>query len=117
MESSHSKAQVAKRLVCQTGELSTCGGKDLKMETSARDRKRDSARKKSEFSVYSQKAVRAKEQQHAVGQKVQRAKPVVVQKSNDNGPYGPIGQQRAVGQKLCAARLKDAAKQKEQLKK
>jgi hypothetical protein len=31
------------------------------METSARDRKRDSARKKSEFSVYSQKAVRAKE--------------------------------------------------------
>jgi hypothetical protein len=39
------------------------------MESSARDRKRDSARKKSEFSVYSQKAVRAKEQQHAVGQK------------------------------------------------
>jgi hypothetical protein len=31
------------------------------MESSARDRKRDSARKKSEFSVYSQKAVRAKE--------------------------------------------------------
>jgi hypothetical protein len=38
------------------------------METE-RSRKRDSARKKSEFSVYSQKAVRAKEQQHAVGQK------------------------------------------------
>jgi len=35
---------------------------------SARDRKRNSARKKSEFSVYSQKAVRVKEQQHAVGQ-------------------------------------------------
>ena len=46
------------------------------MEDSARSRKRDSARKKSEFSVYSQKAVRAKEN-------------------------------------LCAARLKDAAKQKE----
>jgi len=45
------------------------------MESSARDRKRDSARKKSEFSVYSQKAVRAKE-------RVQRAKAVVVQKSN-----------------------------------
>ena len=78
------------------------------MESSARDRKRDSARKKSEFSVYSQKAVRAKE-------RVQRAKPVVVQ--NDNGPYGPIGQQHAVGQKSCAARLKDATKSKEQLKK
>ena len=76
------------------------------MESSARDRKRDSARKKSEFSVYSQKAVRAKE-------RLQRAKPVVVQKSNDNGPYGPIAQQHAVGQNLCAARLKDAAKQKE----
>jgi hypothetical protein len=38
------------------------------METE-RSRKRDSARKKSEFSVYSQKAVRAKEQQRAVGQK------------------------------------------------
>ena len=44
------------------------------MESSARDRKRNSARKKSDFSVYSQKAVRAtelrwtKEQQHAVGQ-------------------------------------------------
>jgi hypothetical protein len=37
-------------------------------EYSARDRKRNSARKKSEFSVYSQKAVRAKEQQRAVGQ-------------------------------------------------
>jgi len=34
-----------------------------------RQRKRDSARKKSDFSVYSQKAVRATEQQHAVGQK------------------------------------------------
>jgi hypothetical protein len=54
------------------------------MEESARDRKRNSARKKSEFSVYSQKAVRAKEQQRAVGQKVQRAKPVVVQKSNSS---------------------------------
>jgi len=31
------------------------------MEESARDRKRDSARKKSEFSVYSKKAVRATE--------------------------------------------------------
>ena len=31
------------------------------MEESARERKRNSARKKSEFSVYSQKAVRAKE--------------------------------------------------------
>jgi hypothetical protein len=30
-------------------------------ESSARDRKRDSARKKSEFSVYSQKTVRATE--------------------------------------------------------
>jgi hypothetical protein len=50
------------------------------MEESARGRKRDSARKKSEFSVYSQKAVRAKEN-------------------------------------LCAARLKDAAKTKEHLKK
>jgi hypothetical protein len=30
-------------------------------ESSARDRKRNSARKKSEFSVYSQKAVRATE--------------------------------------------------------
>jgi hypothetical protein len=38
------------------------------MEESARDRKRNSARKKSEFSMYSQKAVRAKEQQRAVGQ-------------------------------------------------
>jgi hypothetical protein len=74
------------------------------MESSARDRKRDSARKKSEFSIYSQKAVRAKEN-------LQRAKPVVVQKSSDNGPYGPIGQN------LCAIRLKDAAKTKEQLKK
>jgi hypothetical protein len=81
------------------------------METE-RSRKRDSARKKSDFSVYSQKAVRAKE-------RLQRAKPVVVQKSNgslstcsgkDNGPYGPIGQ------KSCAARLKDAAKQKPHLK-
>ena len=32
-----------------------------KMEDSARDRKRNSARKKSEFSIYSQKAVRATE--------------------------------------------------------
>jgi len=32
-----------------------------KMEDSARDRKRNSARKKSDFSVYSQKAVRATE--------------------------------------------------------
>jgi hypothetical protein len=65
-----------------------------------RQRKRDSARKKSEFSVYSQKAVRAKEN-------LQRAKPVVVQKSSDNGPYGPIGQN------LCVAKVKDAAKTKE----
>jgi hypothetical protein len=56
-------------------------------EMDDRERKRNSARKKSEFSVYSQKAVRSKEQQ------------------------------RAVGQNLCAARLKDAKKQKEQLKK
>ena len=74
------------------------------MESSARDRKRDSARKKSEFSVYSQKAVRAKEN-------LQRAKPVVVQKSNDNGPYGPIGQNS------CAVQVKNTAKTKEQLKK
>ena len=38
------------------------------MEESARDRKRNSARKKSEFSVYSQKAVRATEL-HSVGLK------------------------------------------------
>ena len=75
-----------------------------KMEDSARDRKRDSARKKSDFSVYSQKAVRAKE-------RVQRAKPVVVQKDN-----GLIGQQHAVGQKSCAARLKQSEDKKEQLK-
>ena len=74
------------------------------MESSARDRKRESARKKSEFSVYSQKAVRAKEL-------LQRAKPVVVQKSSDNGPYGPIGQNS------CAARLKQPDNKKEQLKK
>jgi hypothetical protein len=74
------------------------------MESSARDRKRDSARKKSEFSVYSQKAVRAKEN-------LQRAKPVVVQKSSDNGPVGPIGKN------LCAARLKQVGDKKEQLKK
>jgi hypothetical protein len=49
------------------------------MEESARDRKRNSARKKSEFSVYSQKAVRAKEN-------------------------------------MCAAKVKDATKSKEQLK-
>ena len=36
------------------------------METSARDRKRVSARKKSDFSVYSQKAVRAKENMSVV---------------------------------------------------
>lgn len=71
------------------------------MESSARDRKRDSARKKSEFSVYSQKAVRAKEN-------LQRAKPVVVQKSSDN---------EFIGQNLCAARLKQADNKKEQLKK
>jgi hypothetical protein len=69
------------------------------MDSSARDRKRDSARKKSDFSIYSQKAVRAKEH-------LQRAKPVVVQKSNDN---------ELIGQNLCAARVKDAAKTKEHL--
>jgi hypothetical protein len=78
------------------------------MEESARDRKRNSARKKSEFSVYSQKAVRAKE-------RPQRAKPVVVQKSTcsgkDNGPVGPIGQQRAVGLKTCIAQVKSETKQ------
>ncbi len=36
------------------------------METSARSRKRDSAHKKSDFSVYSQKAVRAKENMSVV---------------------------------------------------
>ena len=71
------------------------------MESSARDRKRESARKKSEFSIYSQKAVRAKEL-------LQRAKPVVV---HDNGPYGPIGQNS------CAVQVKNTAKTKEQLKK
>jgi len=104
MESSRSKGI--------SGGLSTCGGKDLKMETSARDRKRDSARKKSEFSVYSQKAVRATE-------RLQRVKPVVIQKSTcsgkDNGPYGPIGQQRAVGQKSCAAQVKNATNQKKNI--
>jgi hypothetical protein len=70
------------------------------MESSARDRKRDSARKKSEFSVYSQKAVRAKES-------LQRAKPVVVQKSNNNG---------FIGQNLCVAKVKEATKQKESKK-
>ena len=65
------------------------------MEESARDRKRNSARKKSEFSVYSKKAVRTtelrwtKEQQHAVGQ------------------------QRAVGVKTCPVQVKKATKQKE----
>jgi len=75
------------------------------METE-RSRKRDSARKKSEFSVYSQKAVRAKEC-------LQRASPVVVQKSNgsgrDNGPYGPIGQ------KSCAAQVKNATNHKKNI--
>lgn len=70
------------------------------MESSARDRKRDSARKKSEFSVYSQKAVRAKE-------RLQRAKPVVVQKSNNN---------EFIGQNLCVAKVKEATKQKESKK-
>jgi len=62
------------------------------MEESSRDRKRNSARKKSEFSVYSQKAVRAtelrwtKEQQHAVGQNT------------------------------CVAKVKNATKSKKQLK-
>jgi hypothetical protein len=59
------------------------------MEESARDRKRNSARKKSDFSVYSQKAVRAKEQQLVVGQ------------------------QHAGGQKSCAAQVKNATKQKD----
>ena len=71
------------------------------MESSARDRKRESARKKSEFSIYSQKAVRAKEN-------LQRAKPVVVQKSNDN---------EFIGQNSCAVQVKNTAKTKEQLKK
>jgi hypothetical protein len=74
------------------------------MEESARGRKRDSARKKSEFSVYSQKAVRAKEQQRAVGQKVQRAKPFVV---HDNG---------FSGQNLCVAKVKDKKDKKESKK-
>lgn len=71
------------------------------MESSARDRKRDSARKKSEFSVYSQKAVRAKEN-------IQRASPVVVQKSNDK---------QFIGQNTCVVKVKNAMKQKEHLKK
>ena len=74
------------------------------METE-RSRKRDSARKKSEFSVYSQKAVRAKEC-------LQRAKPVVVQKSTCSEF---IGQQRAVGQKSCAAQVKNATNQKKNI--
>jgi hypothetical protein len=68
------------------------------METE-RSRKRNSARKKSEFSVYSQKAVRAKE-------RLQRAKPVVVQKSNDN---------EFIGQKSSAARLKQPEDKKNHL--
>ena len=61
MDSSQSKRSPSV-CVCQTCRgLSTCGGKELKMEDSARDRKRNSARKKSDFSVYSQKAVRATE--------------------------------------------------------
>jgi hypothetical protein len=67
------------------------------MEESSRDRKRNSARKKSEFSVYSQKAVRAKEL-------LQRAKPVVVQKSNDNA---------FIGQKICPVQVKNATNQKD----
>jgi hypothetical protein len=62
------------------------------MEESARDRKRNSARKKSEFSVYSQKAVRSTE--------IRWAKE----------------QQRAVGQNICAAQAKNATKQKNHLK-
>ena len=67
------------------------------MEESARDRKRNSARKKSEFSVYSQKAVRSKE-------RLQRASPVVV---HDN---------EFIGLKTCDAKVKNATKQKEHLK-
>jgi hypothetical protein len=57
------------------------------MEESARDRKRNSARKKSEFSMYSQKAVRAKEQQRAVGQNTcaAQAKNATKQKETKNG--------------------------------
>jgi hypothetical protein len=97
MESSRSKGI--------SGGLSTCGGKDLKMETE-RSRKRDSAHKKSDFSVYSQKAVRAKE-------RLQRVKPVVIQKSNDNGKdNGPYG---TIGQKSCVVKVKNAMKQKDHL--
>jgi hypothetical protein len=60
------------------------------METD-RVRKRDSARKKSDFSVYSQKAVRVKE-------RLQRAKPVVVQ------------------QKSSVVKVKNAMEQKPHLK-
>ena len=67
------------------------------METE-RSRKRDSARKKSDFSVYSQKAVRSKE-------RLQRASPVVVQ-----------DQQHTVGQKSCVVKVKNATKQKPHLK-
>lgn len=69
------------------------------METE-RSRKRDSAHKKSDFSVYSQKAVRAKE-------RLQRASPVVVQKSNDN---------ESIGQKSSVVKVKNATKQKPHLK-
>ena len=69
------------------------------METE-RSRKRDSAHKKSDFSVYSQKAVRAKE-------RLQRVKPVVIQKSNDN---------ESIGQKSSVVKVKNATNHKKQLK-
>jgi hypothetical protein len=63
MESSRSKESPKSRsdLFARPADFPPSVERTYKMESSARDRKRDSARKKSEFSVYSQKAVRAKE--------------------------------------------------------
>jgi hypothetical protein len=52
------------------------------MEESARDRKRNSARKKSEFSVYSQKTVRAKEKMCAAQAKNQGDKKTQLKTKN-----------------------------------
>ena len=79
------------------------------METE-RSRKRDSARKKSEFSVYSQKAVRAKE-------RVQRAKPVVVQKFNGSLSTCSGKDNGIIGQKSCAVRAKNTPKETKPTKK
>lgn len=58
-----------------------------------RERKRDSARKKREYSIYSQKAVRAKE------------------------VHWTKEQQRAVGQNKCLAQAKGSSDKKEPSKK